>query len=60
MSCCSIIFIATAHAIGIAALVLGIYAVIKINENSNVSIECDICKTLTNNWDECEALCKQE
>lgn len=60
MSCCSKIFILSANIIGIVALVLGIYSTIKINENNETSIECDICKTLTNNWEECKSLCGEE
>ena len=58
MSCCSGIFIVIANILGAAALGLAIYSVIKLNENSEVSIECDVCRTLTNDWDQCDALCE--
>ena len=58
MSCCNKLFIITANLMAVVALVLGIYATVKLSQDSDVSIECDICRTLTNDWDQCESLCE--
>lgn len=63
MSCCTCLnHIATVLALlaSIAGLILGIYAVIKINENSDISAECDLCITLLKDENLCKDVCEDD
>lgn len=59
MNCCEVMWLLTLS-LGVgAALVLGIYATIKTNENSTVSIECDMCRKLFDVGDVCDEICEE-
>lgn len=60
MSCCIYVW-NTILTLGLAAsLVIGIYAMVKVNENSPDSIECDMCKELFDIGDVCDSICNNE
>ena len=58
MSCCLCVTSFVALIAGIAGTVMGIYAVIKLNQDNDPT--CDICKTLAGDvWETvCEDLCE--
>lgn len=59
-SCCVILWNIVLSLAVASSLIIGIYDMIKVNENSPESIECDMCKKMLNIGDICDKICNNE